>query len=341
MQAPGTTTVHRTVGFGWCHSRTPEVSRSGVQKMTYRYLPPGIWCPNLDHIPNLLNAACKLYATYEHFPPDLILKRPKGEVQQLTKRALAFYETCPVYAELTVEEGWLWWKQFTPGGDLAYTARANSPDILLGEAIRNWPMNEWANFMLAPWQQHLDKNLQGDPIAMEMQPALPEPPRNPADDWGTGVATVPTASPSERTELPLGLFKVTLVSCHPDRVKDCKKMKKADDFEFLPCTMAVRYAPDEPFHWKEHYIFRFECATQFIPRVFQWTVDNKVALDADWAVSVIQPCHQWDYPHVKFDYTDDPQWDVLGIFFEPLAALDAARREEFEHDLATLPRPPR
>jgi hypothetical protein len=70
-------------------------------------------------------------------------------------------------------------------------------------------------------------------------------------------------------------------------------------------------------------------------------LDEDVAHPGAWSARTIVPCYAWDRPDVRLQSEPETAgWETTCIVFKPLAELDELALAKYEHDLATLPRPP-
>ncbi|MEX2243062.1 MAG: hypothetical protein WD716_04355 [Fimbriimonadaceae bacterium] len=336
--------INLMTGFGWCAQHGPNQEPDGTGTFTYRYLPPGLWYHDPHTIYALINSAAKFFPTYRDFPKDLIPNVPEKVETELTKEGRRFYESCPMYALLEAKEPWLTWHQHHPKGGVPWTVRTNDYQAMMMQVIQDWPIDTWAEMFFEPWKEMLVTNNRGARHALYMQPALAEPavPVIDNEGWSKDYDNA-RADIHERTDFPWGPYKVLLVSCDEDRVEGCKAMKFSDEFKLLPCSLAVRSRAGAPFVWREHHVFRIEYPLQLVPRMIKWTKDEEVAHPGVWSVKTVSPCYMWDVPEVRFQLGDveEAGWDIIAVYYQPLAELDELALARYEHELAHLPRPPR
>ncbi len=331
------------LGFGWCAQKAPTIGDDGERIFTYRFLPPGLWSNDVGLIHALVNTAAQVFPSFEEYPPDLLPAIPNRGDLELTPAGLAFWESCPMYGKLTAMEPWLTWDQHHPAGGVAWTARANVLEPFVDEILSLWPVDLWAAKFMEPWKSYLDPHPKHGHRAMYMQGPLPpsEEPREVEEGWESGLDHA-RADIHERVEAPWGLHKVLLISCAEDRVSGCKQMEFSDRFRLMPCSLAVRTSKGEPFKWREHHVFRFETPIHFVPRNIKWAMDGDVAHPGGWSARTVVPCYAWDGVDVRFQMKpDEAGWEMTAIVMEPLESLDPVKLAKIEHDLETMPGPPK
>lgn len=332
-------TISLLIGFGWSAESGPKLEADGTRCLTYRYIPPGCWCPDVQMIRAYINAAAKVFPSYDLFPPDLLPTPPAEGAEELSAAGMAFYESCPTYAKLEAKEPWITWHQHHPEGGVAWSARTNEYKPFMDEVLSQWPINLWAQKFLDPWKDLLPPHPKGR-FAMYMQPPLPTDsvPVEDEEGWSHGLDNL-RADIHERIEFPWGPFKVVLVSCEEGRVPGCKKMEFSDAFKLLPCTLGYKNKPEDPFKWREHHVWRFEVPMHHVPRCLKWTEDEEVAHPGKWSVRSIVPCYGWDIADVKFQVRPgEADWDIAGVIYKPFSEMDPVALATYEHDFEEMAR---
>ncbi len=328
-------------GFGWSADRTPFVDPDGTRRFIYRYVPPGLWDADVGVMTAMINTAATVYPTFGEYPPELIAAVPVSGTAEFTRAGRAFYESCPIYAELRALEPYFYWDQYVPDGGIAWSAKTNNIKNTWDDAISQWPLSEWAKKSLDPWKDWFIPDPQRGFIAMSMVAPLEQNPEQVADEEGwQKELPLARASVDERTEMPYGLFKVLLASCAVDRVEACKQMQFSETFRLIPCSMVHRTTADGEWEWKEHWVWRYEAPAQQLCRMVKWLEDEEVGHGGIWSVRSIVPAYKWDIADVKFQKEPEKAgWDTVCILFEPLDTLDLGTRLQIEQDISRMPRP--
>lgn len=333
--------ISKVLGFGWTDQRAPATEPDGGNSFTYRYIPPGFWNQDLQIVRAYMNAASKLFPTFEEFPASLLPTTPSEGAENLTTSGKAFYESCPTYAKLTLKEPWMTWEQHHPKGGMPWQIRVNGWEPLADIILRDWPISDWAKAFLEPWKDYLPLHAERGPIALFMQTPLPRdaPPKVKEDGWSEGLDNL-RIDVAERVEYPWGPMKVLLRSCEEGSVRRCKDMNFSDSFKLMPVSLGYRTTRTEPFMWREHHVFRIEAPMQMIPRAIKWLDDNEMGHPGSWSLKSISPCYEWDVPFINYQVKEENEvnWDTAGIVFKPLSELDPVQLATYEHDFDEIAR---
>jgi hypothetical protein len=327
---PGTLSISYVLGFGYCLPGAITEEADGARLLYYHYLPPALWRGDEHAIVGAINAAGKLGFTndaipFEDVPEDV------APTNSLTWAGKNLIDRLPLYGILRAKEPWLEWTQYMPDGKVARTVRSGSLSLLLDNELSQFPQNRWAQKFFEPWSRWLPKHSEFGPIAMGMAPPLQgkipeskqsEPQQEADPEWSTDF-DIPRASTEERVESPRGLWKVALVSCHPDQVAHFKKNPTDQGYQFLEGAIGHLDPETDSFTWSQHYFHRWEMPATLMPRVLAWADRDENHDGEDWAAREVVACYEWSVPHVtlkEVPYGDG--WARSILLFKPLESCE-------------------
>lgn len=324
MDQPQRVSIDFTIGFGMVCFDPGVAVGAGTKHLVYRYIPSPLWGTGIRQNIAHINRAANAFETYDQLPSDL---RPPFEVEpadELTPQGWALYQTFPIYAELEIGVGILTWTQYYPDGELAYVGQGSKYEEVVDAALRNFPIDQWADLFLGDLRKMIT------PLPDGAQPAILM-----RMDKGSEV---PVVAEAEAIVRPLGVRKVMKVACPLHRVEACQKMTNFNEnFHLRECAMAVRFEREMPWDWREHHVWWFDMPLQFLPRMLRWVEAEDARDPAPYATQSIAPANEPLVPEVRLNGDPDPRpWDMVAVFFQPLSEIGENQRAFHEDSLDEL-----